>query len=106
MPIQLHHGHHQQQQGWHQTQENPTHHTLTNVIPLQDLHDDTNISSHNSSGDDFQHLFSPLKFLTALDSERSEQQQRGPSGENNGSNRYVKFSISRKKNLLLLFFVK
>lgn len=94
MPVQLHHGHHQQQQqqGWHQTQENPTHHTLTNVIPLQDLHDDTNISSHNSSGDDFQHLFSPLKFLTALDSERSEQQtqqQRGPSGENNGSNRYV-----------------
>jgi len=91
MPVQLHHGHHQQQQqqGWHQTQENPTHHTLTNVIPLQDLHDDTNISSHNSSGDDFQHLFSPLKFLTALDSERSEQQtqqQRGPSGENNGSN--------------------
>ena len=74
MPVQLHHGHHQQQaqqqqQGWHQTQENPTHHTLTNVIPLQDLHDDTNISSHNSSGDDFQHLFSPLKFLTLSRSE-------------------------------------
>lgn len=26
--------------------------------------------THNSSGDEFQHLFSPLKFLTALDSEK------------------------------------
>ena len=75
MPVHIgHHGHHQQP-AWQQqqTQETPTHHTLTNVIPLQDLHEDTNIS-HNSSGDDFQHLFSPLKFLSALDSEREREQ--------------------------------
>ena len=29
--------------------------------------------THNSSSDDFQHLFSPLKFLTALDSEKTER---------------------------------
>jgi len=74
MPVHIgHHGHHQQPAWQQQTQETPTHHTLTNVIPLQDLHEDTNIS-HNSSGDDFQHLFSPLKFLSALDSEREREQ--------------------------------
>ena len=89
VPVHIHHGHQhqqqqQQQQAWQQPQESPTptHHTLTNVIPLQELPDDTNIS-HNTSGDDFQHLFSPFKILNALESERSEREHlsshQGPS---------------------------
>ena len=32
-----------------------------------------NAQGHNSSSDDFQHLFSPLKFLTALDTEKNDR---------------------------------
>lgn len=61
-PMQVFH-----QPAWTNQNNDP----LALVDNAQELHD-TNLS-HNSSGDDFQHLFSPLKFLTVLDGERSDR---------------------------------
>merc|ERR1719266_1495178 len=50
-----------------QPQQQQTLSSVANDINLDHTGDN---GQHNSSCDDFQHLFSPLKFLTALDGDR------------------------------------
>lgn len=75
MNVHMHHqpawGHDQQQQQ-----------TLS-IGHVHDLHEaaDTNMShSSSGNGDEFGHLFSPLKFLTELESERGSQDRNAGSG--------------------------
>ena len=53
--------------------------TLSSIAHVQEMHEnnsETNNLSHNSSEDDFQHLFSsPLKFLAVLNEPQSREQQ-------------------------------
>jgi hypothetical protein len=71
----------QQQPSWTQVQP---HAILSSVSHDLDLHDNDISLGHNSSVDEFQHLFSPLKFLTDLDekADRDGLTTLGPASDN------------------------